>query len=118
MIDFAANPIRKRSSVGMMIPLTLATSGSVCHENISNQGNEPMNVAADKLLTVAKAEIHYWPLCPCEACRSERARREPTLDSPIRHVSIETAHALGFIPSRCPEGSLAKKLAQKPFPPK
>ena len=71
-----------------------------------------MNVAADKLLTVTKAEIHYWPLCPCEACRSERARREPASDSPIRRVSIETAHVLGFIPSRCPEGSLAKKLAR------
>jgi len=72
----------------------------------------------DKLLTVAKAEIHYWPLCPCEVCRSERARREPTLITPIRQVSVETAHVLGFISSRCPEGSLAKKLARGAFPPK
>ena len=64
------------------------------------------------MLSVAKVEIHYWPLCPCETCKSERARREPASDSPLRLVSVETAHVLGFIPSRYPEGSLAKKLSQ------
>ena len=75
-----------------------------------------MNVAADKLLTVTKVEIHYWPLCQCEACRNERTRREPTLNTPIRKVSVETAHVLGLIPSRCPEGSLTKKMARKVHP--
>lgn len=70
-----------------------------------------MSDQGKNLLMVTKVEIHYWTLCQCEACKSERARREPAKDSPLRNVSIETAHILGLIPSRCPEGSLARRLA-------
>ena len=65
----------------------------------------------NNLLTVVRMEVHFWPLCQCEDCKAERTRRKSYPESHLMNVSVETAHALGFIPSRCPEGSLAKKLA-------
>ena len=70
-----------------------------------------MNIDPNQLLTVMKKEVHFWPLCQCEVCKVERTRQKPCPESHLMNVSVETAHTLGFIPSRCPEGSLAKKLA-------
>ena len=71
-----------------------------------------MNDVANKTLVVTKAEIHYWPTCPCIACKNERTRQESISSTPIRQISVEIAHTLGFIPFRYPEGSLTKKIVK------
>ena len=72
------------------------------------------------VLQVTKAELHYWPACPCRACEEERTRRDrssPT-DSRLRSISVDMAHLLGYIPTRCQEGSLARRMAIEALPPK
>lgn len=64
----------------------------------------------DTLLEIRKVEVHYWPECDCQDCRQERERREPS-NPHLLSISVDAAHSLGFIPHRCPEGSLARKLA-------
>ena len=63
------------------------------------------------MLEVIRVEHHLWRTCPCEHCKAERERREPPSDSPLRSMSVEAALVLGLIPSRCPEGSLAARIA-------
>ncbi len=67
---------------------------------------------------VTKVELHYLPTCPCQECVAERLRRHPPRPNRephphIQSMSVETAHTLGFLKSRCSEGSYARKLMTK-----
>ena len=71
-----------------------------------------------EVLEVVRTEHHLWKTCPCEVCKKERNRREhqhPT-NSPLRSYSVDVAHTLGIIPSRCSEGSLARRLVESGSP--
>jgi len=65
----------------------------------------------DDVFVVTTTEHHYLPTCPCNKCEAERQRRglNATPDTPIRHISVDTAYLLGFITRRCPSGSLARQ---------
>ena len=72
-----------------------------------------------EVLEVMRIEHHLWRTCPCSVCEENREQTEQEekrrpANSPIRHVSVETAFLLNLITSRCPEGSLARQLVSKP----
>ena len=57
------------------------------------------------VLIVHKEEHHHWSTCPCEACQEERSKHFTS--SRLRHFTPQHAHALGFISSLTPGGSVA-----------
>jgi len=65
------------------------------------------------LLKVVTVSLHAWRTCPCQVCEEKREQEDSPkpADFPIRKVSVETAYCLGLIPSRCSEGSLARRLS-------
>lgn len=69
----------------------------------------------DSVLRIERVECHYWPACECVECEKERARRAPP-QHPLHSMSVDTAHVLGFLSSRCPEGSLARRIAEQESP--
>jgi hypothetical protein len=69
----------------------------------------------EDLLEVVRIEHHLWKTCPCSTCEEERERRDHS-NHPIHNLSVEAAHALGFLHSRCPEGSLARQIAAREAP--
>ncbi len=67
---------------------------------------------------VVRIEYHYLPDCPCEDCKKERTRRQissnnPTNSPHVLSLTPDSAHVMGYIPSRNPMGSLAAKLRQE-----
>ena len=68
------------------------------------------------LLEVVVTSHHFWKTCPCSTCEEKREQegKQHPAETPVRHVSVETAYRLNLIPSRCPEGSLARRLASVP----
>lgn len=66
----------------------------------------------DELIEVVRTEVHHWPSCPCEVCKSERKRRDHS-NTPIRRLSVDSAYRLGFLNHRCPGGSLARSLVRQ-----
>lgn len=82
-----------------------------------------MNENNPNLLQVTRVEHHCWKSCPCRECEEERTRRDCSsltklVDSHLRSMSVDTAYHLGYIPTRCPEGSLARRLSVESPPPK
>jgi hypothetical protein len=64
---------------------------------------------------IRKIEHHLLMTCPCRDCEEERSRREHS-NHPLHSMSVENAHTLGFLTSRCPEGSLARQIADQETP--
>ena len=75
-----------------------------------NEGRTEMN--DPNVFEITETEHHALQTCPCVRCVVERERRglgRPA-NNPIRRIPVDVAHVLGFIPTRCPEGSLARRL--------
>lgn len=65
---------------------------------------------------MTRQEHHLLRSCPCRECEEERARRDHAKQSHLHSISVDAALVLGFIDSRCPEGSLAAQIAAREGP--
>lgn len=68
----------------------------------------------EDLFEVVRTEVHFLPKCPCPDCRRERERRAADkrthIEPHLQSISVDTAHLLGFIDHRSPQGSVARGM--------
>jgi hypothetical protein len=77
-------------------------------------------VRENEINIVTRTEHHALATCPCGYCVVERERRAGTGQTPanehIKHISVDTAFAVGLISHRSPFGSVARGLACQKAP--
>ena len=62
---------------------------------------------------VYRREVHSLYECDCNDCTLERKRREKLQDRSCLSIPPSTAYLFDLIPSRHPQGSLARELMDK-----